>query len=52
MKKQDKTPEVQLSKVEISNLRNKEFKVMIIKMLGEPGRRKDEQSEKFNKEKI
>ena len=33
-KKQDKTPEEELSEVEMSNLPNKEFKVMIIiKML-------------------
>ena len=32
MKKQDKTPR-ELNEVEISNLPNKEFKVMIVKML-------------------
>ena len=32
MKEQDKTSEEELSEVEISNLHNKEFKVMIIKM--------------------
>ena len=36
--------------MEISNLPNKEFKVMIMKMLTEPRRRMDEQSEKINKE--
>ena len=36
--------------MEISNLYNKEFKVMIIKMLSELRRRMDEHSEKFNKE--
>ena len=39
MKEQDKTPEKQLNKVEISILTNKEFKVMIIKMLNKQGRR-------------
>ena len=47
---QDKTPEEELSEVKISNLLNKEFKVMIIKMPSEIGRRMDEHSEKFNKE--
>ena len=49
MREQDKTPE-ELSKVEISNLPNKEFKVMIIKMLKDLRRRMNENSEKFNKE--
>ena len=42
-----KTPEEQLSKVEIGNLPNKEFKVMIVKLIRELGRRMDEQSEKW-----
>lgn len=36
MKEQDKTLE-DLSEVEISNLPNTEFKVMIVKMFKEPG---------------
>ena len=40
-KKQDKAPE-KLSEVEKSNLPNKEFKVLIIKMFSEHGRRMDE----------
>ena len=48
MKEQDKSTGVQLSEVEISNLSNKEFKVMIIKMLKEL-RRIDEHNKKFNK---
>ena len=47
IEEQDKTSEKELSKVEISDLPNKEFKVMIIKMLRELGRRMDEQSEKL-----
>ena len=35
--------------MEISNLHNKEFKAMIIKLLHELGIRKDEYSEKFNR---
>ena len=49
MKEQDKTPEEELGEVEIDNLSNKEFKVMIIKMIKELGRRMDEHSEKFYK---
>ena len=51
-KEQDKTLGEEQSEVDISNLTDKEFKVMIIKMLNELGRRIDEHSEKFNKEKI
>ena len=36
--------------MEKSNLPNKEFKVMIIRMLKKLSRRMDEHSEKFNKE--
>ena len=48
-KEQGKTPE-ELNKVEISNLSDKEFKVMIIKLLNKLKRRMNEQSEKLNKE--
>ena len=37
IKEQDKTPEKDLSEIEVSNLPNKQFKVMIIKMLKELG---------------
>ena len=47
---QDKTQEEELSELEIGNLPNKEFKVMILKMIKELRRRMDEHSEKFNKE--
>ena len=33
VKEQDKTPEEQLSEVEIGNLLEKEFRVMIVKMI-------------------
>ena len=36
--------------MEINNLVDKEFKVMVIKKLAELGRRMDEHSENFNKE--
>ena len=42
MKEQDKTPEEELSDVEIGNLPKKELRVMIIKMLKELWRRMDE----------
>ena len=33
MKEQDKTPEKQLSELEISNLHEKDFRVMIVRMI-------------------
>ena len=42
-------PDEELSEEEISNLHNKEFKVMITKLLNELGIRKDKYSEKFNR---
>ena len=48
MKEQDKTSEGELSEMETSNLPSKEFKVMIIKMLKELGRRMDKQSENLD----
>ena len=54
MKEQDKPPEEQISDMEIGNLLKKEFRVMIVKMTQELGKRMDAQSEKlqdvFNKE--
>ena len=53
MKEKDKSPEEELSEVEIGNLPNKEFKIMVVKMIKGLGRRMDSQSEKldvFNKE--
>ena len=52
MKQQDRTPKEELSDVKIGNLPKKEFRVMIIKMIKELGRRMDAQSKKlktFNK---
>ena len=51
-KEQDKTPEEELGEVETGNLLGKEFRVMIVKMIKELGRRMNAQSEKldvFNK---
>ena len=47
MKEEAKTPGGELSEVEMGNLPEKEFKVMMIKMIKELGRRMDEQSEKL-----
>ena len=50
MKAEDKVPEEEPSEVEISNLSNKEVKVVVIKMLNVLGKRMDEHSKKFYKE--
>ena len=39
MKEQDKTPEKQLNGVEIGNLPEKEFRIMIVKMIQDLGKR-------------
>ena len=57
MKEQDKTPEKQLSEVEISNLHEKHFGVMIVKMIQDLGKKNleakiDKLQEIFKKEKI
>ena len=46
MKEQDKTPE-ELSEVEIGNLPDKDFKVMMVKMIRELRRRLNEESKKL-----
>ena len=54
MKEQDETPEEQLSEVEIGNLHEKEFRVMIVKMIQDLRKRMEAQMEKiqaiFNKD--
>lgn len=40
MKEQDKTPEEQLSEVEIGNLSEKDFRVMLIRMIQDFGGKK------------
>ena len=52
-KEQDKTPEEELSEVKIGNLTKKKYRVVIVKLIKELGRRMAAQSEKlevFNKE--
>ena len=51
-KEQDKTPETDLNEMEIGDLPDKEFKIMVIKMLTEVRKRMHEQSENFSKDKI
>ena len=46
MKEQNKTPE-ELSTVEIGSLPEKEFRVIIIKMIRELGKRREVQSQKL-----
>ena len=54
MKEQDKTPEKQLNEVEIGNLAEKEFRIMIVKMIQDFGKTMEAKIEKvqemFNKD--
>ena len=53
MKEQHKTPETQLNEVEIGNLPEKEFRIMIVKMLQDLGKRmeaKIDKMQEFNKD--
>ena len=54
MKEQDKTSEKQLNEVEVGNLPEKEFRIMIVKMIEELGKRTEAKIEKmqemFNKD--
>ena len=54
MKEQDKTPEKKLNEVEISNLPEKEFRIMIVKMIQDLGKKMEAKIEKtqemFNKD--
>ena len=47
MKGQDKTPEKQLNEVEIGNLPEKEFRIMIVKMIQDLGKRMEAKIEKM-----
>ena len=54
MKEQDKTPEEQLNEVEIENLSEKYFRVTLVRMIQDFGKKKieakiDELEETFNK---
>ena len=54
MKEQDKTPEKQLNEVEIGNLPEKEFRIMIVKMIQDLGKTMEAKIQKmqemFNKD--
>ena len=54
MKEQEKTPEKQLNEVEIDNLPEKAFRLMIVEMIQDLGKRMDAKIEKmqemFNKD--
>ena len=47
MKEQDKTPEKQLNETEIGNLPEKEFRIMIMKMIQDLGKRMEAKMEKM-----
>ena len=47
IKKQEETSEEELSEVKIGNLPEKEFRVMTVRIIKEPRRRMDKQSEKL-----
>ena len=49
MKEQEKTPEKQLNEVEIGNLPEKEFRIMMVKMIQDLGIRMEKIKETFNK---
>ena len=54
MKEKDKTPEKQLNEVEIGNIPEKEFRIMIVKMIQDLRKRMEAKIEKmqeiFNKD--
>ena len=47
MKEQDKTPGKQLNEVEIGNLPEKEFRIMIVKLIQDLGKRMEAKIEKM-----
>ena len=47
MKEQEKNPEKQLNEVEIGNLSEKEFRIMIVKMIQDLGKRMEARIEKM-----
>ena len=50
MKEQDKTPEKQLNDMEIGNLPEKEFRIMIVKMIQDLGIRMRSEERRVGKE--
>ena len=49
MKEQDKTPEKQLTEVEIGSLPEKEFRIMIVKLIQNLRKRMEKMQEMFEK---
>ena len=49
MKEQDKSPEEQLGEVKIDNLLEKEFRIMIVKMIQDLRKRMEARIEKMQK---
>ena len=49
MKEQDKIPEKQLSELEIGNLLEKEFRIMIVKMIQDHGKEWRQRSRRCKK---
>ena len=49
-KRQDKTPEKQLNEVEIGNLPEKEYRIMIVKMIWDLGKIMERMQEMFTKD--
>ena len=47
MKEQDKKPEVQLSELVVGNLPEKEFRIIIVRMIQDPGKWMEAQTEKI-----
>ena len=47
MKEQDKTPEKQLNEVEIDNLPEKEFRIMIVKIIQDLGKKMEARIKKM-----
>ena len=52
MKEQEKTPEKQLNEVDVGNLPEKEFRIMIMKMIQDAGIRMEAKIKKKVNEKI
>ena len=50
MKGQDKIPEKQLNEVEIGNLPEKDFRIMIVKMIQDLGKTMEKMQEMFTKD--
>ena len=51
MKEQDKSPEKQLNEVEIGNLPEKEFRIIIVKMIQDLRKRREKMQNTFSKDR-